>query len=90
MCGVPEELRAAERARWLADISAALEEAQRLLVALQNDLAPHVEMRELHARIGAAQVEVQSLRVSRSVAGIRYKGPDWTELPPWDRAVRDS
>jgi len=90
MCGVPDELLAAERARWLADISAALDEAQSLLISLQYGLTPQIEMRELHARIGAAQIEVQSLRLIRSVAGTRYRGPDWTEMPPWERAARDS
>jgi hypothetical protein len=83
MLGVPAEVAAAERARWLADLSAALNQAHQLLVSLDLEGERSLEARELHWRIEAARLEVQSLRLSRSVTQRPEKAPEWTDSLPW-------
>ena len=81
--GVPAEMAAAERARWLADLSDALNQAHELLVNLDLDGKRRLEARELHWRIEAARLEVQSLRLSRSVTQRPEKAPEWIDSLPW-------
>jgi len=83
MLGVPAEMAAAERARWLADLSDALNQAHELLVNLDLDGKRRLEARELHWRIEAARLEVQSLRLSRSVTQRPEKAPEWIDSLPW-------
>jgi hypothetical protein len=83
MFSVPTEMPAAGRARWLAELAEALDEAHRLLFEL--DLHDHgaAEALDLHVRIEAARLEVQSLRLSRSVAPRIEPDPEWSNLIPW-------
>lgn len=83
MCSVPSDEPAAERARCLADLSDALNDAHQLLIRL--DLCPNriPGARELYLRIEAARLEVQSLRLSRSLTRRKDNGPEWTESLPW-------
>jgi hypothetical protein len=83
MLGVPAEVAAAERARWLAELSDALTQARQLLITLDLDAERRLEARELHWRIEAARLEVQSLRLSRSVTQRPEKTPEWTDSLPW-------
>ena len=83
MCSVPTEVEATERARWLADVAEALEEARRLLLKLNLDGERLPVARELHLRIEAARLEVQSLRLSRSLQSRPQSAPEWTESLPW-------
>lgn len=83
MCSVPTEVPAAERARWLAEISEALNDAHRVLGQLQLSEEDEAEARELHLRIQAARFEVQSLRLSRSLNPREESDPKWTEPAPW-------
>jgi len=83
MLGVPAEMAAAERARWLADLADALNQAHQLLVTLDLDAERRLEARELHWRIEAARLEVQSLRLSRSVTQRPEKAPEWIDSLPW-------
>lgn len=83
MCSVPTEVSAAERARWLAELAEALTDAHELLhrlsfVERENGLAS-----ELYLRIEGARLEVQALRLSRSLNGRQETCPEWTEADPW-------
>jgi hypothetical protein len=83
MFSVPTEVPAPDRARWLAEVADALDQAHRLLVELdvQNDAT--ADALELHLRIEAARLEVQSLRLSRSVAPRRRSEPNWINQSAW-------
>ena len=74
-----------ERARWLAEVAQALNEAQALVTRLDLSGARRVEMGELYLRIEAARLEVQSLRLSRSVQPRQEVSPEWIGLPLWAR-----
>ena len=80
MCSVPTQVPAAARARWLAEISEALDEAHQALVKLQVPSDRRAEALELFARIEAAKLEVQSLRLSRSLNPRNEDGPKGTNL----------
>ena len=67
MCSVPIEVPATERAQWLAELAAALEEARLMLARLDAGVLSRAEAFELAMRIEAARLEVQSLRLSRSL-----------------------
>jgi hypothetical protein len=67
MCSVPIEVPPADRARWLAELAQALDEAQRLFRQLDMRTIPRADAFELFMRIEAARLEVQSLRLSRSL-----------------------
>ena len=67
MCSVPIEVPAPERAQWLAELAAALEEARLMLARLDAGVLSRAEAFELAMRIEAARLEVQSLRLSRSL-----------------------
>jgi hypothetical protein len=83
MFSVPTEVPAADRARWLAEVADALERAHQLLfeLDLENDAA--ADALDLYIRIEAARLEVQALRLSRSVTPRTRPDPDWTNLPAW-------
>ena len=68
---------AVERARWLAELTVALERAQRLMQELGASDG-NVEAAELYARIEAATAEVQALRLRRSDRIARRNDPEWT------------
>lgn len=67
MCSVPTDVPAAERARWLANISEALDAARDALVVLDLKTEERELGRELYLSIEAARLEVRSLRLSRSI-----------------------
>jgi class 3 adenylate cyclase len=72
------------RARWLAELAEALEQAERLLkrVAAGNRYDPMIL--ELELRIGAARGELESLRTSRQARA--ESAPRWIGIPPWEQA----
>ena len=67
MYRVPTDVRAADRARWLANISEALDAARDALVVLDLKTEERELGRELYLSIEAARLEVRSLRLSRSI-----------------------
>ena len=67
MCSVPIEVPPADRARWLAELAEALDDAHRLFRQLDVRTIPRADAFELYMRIEAARLEVQSLRLSRSL-----------------------
>lgn len=83
MSRVPIEMSAAERARWLAELADALDQAQRLVWTLGGSAERTAELMELYGRLDAAQAEVQMLRFRRG--GNRDPGLAWPDLP-WQRA----
>ena len=81
MCRVPIEDAAAERARWLAELAEALEQARtRCLAQLERCRRQRVEAIELYARIEAARLEVQALRFEpiarRAAENLIRNGPN--------------
>ena len=82
MVGISRGDSAAQRARWLAELAGALEEARRLLKQLATD-GIGIETIELSARIEAAHFEVQALRLKRSTGGGQDLGPEWSKDVPW-------
>jgi hypothetical protein len=82
MCSVPTEAPAAIRARWLAELSEALDSAQRLLARLNSVDADSAAL-ELYARIEAARFEVRSLRLSRQGIQRNEDDPEWTGFIGW-------
>lgn len=84
MCSVPTETpAAAERAQWLAELSNALNEAHQLLSGLSIRSEQRSDAVELHLRIEAARLEVQSLQLSRSLQPRQEYLAGWTGSQPW-------
>ena len=83
MFSVPIEVPPAERARWLAEVSDALEQAHRLLCELDIDDASTPDALDLYVRIEAARIEAQALRLSRSITPRAEPDPIWTNLSAW-------
>lgn len=75
-----------ERARWLAELSAALNEARRLAEELGEGEA-RTEAVELCSRIEAVRREVESLRFRQISPAEAQLGPEWIQLPPWQRRI---
>jgi hypothetical protein len=85
MGSVPSEEPAAERARWLAELSEALNAAHQLLIGLDIRDDRRLELRQLYLRIEAARLEVQALRLSRSLGARLENGPVRIESLPWPK-----
>lgn len=83
MTRVPIDVTATERARWLAELSEALEQTERLIWSLSDRPGASPEFRELYGRVDAARAEVQSLRFKRSAGPRPNIQPFWTEFAPW-------
>jgi hypothetical protein len=89
VCSVPTEVPAAERARWLSELSEALNEAHRLLTSMALPRDCQAEARELYLRIEAARLEVQSLRLSRSLNPREQDDPERINSPPWEMGTAE-
>ena len=87
MFSVPSDVPAAERARWLAEVSAALDAASDLIAQL--DFAPEdtTAKLDLCIRIETARLEVRSLRLSRSLQSRPLVGPERLEFGLWQSNV---
>lgn len=83
VCSVPTEVPASERATWLAELAEALSKAHDLVTRLDLCGARRAEALDLYLRIEAARLEVQSLRLSRSLQPRQKVGPEWIGSPPW-------
>lgn len=83
VCSVPTEVAAAERARWLAELSEALDDANRMINQLKFGNDQLRAAQELHLQIEAARMKVQALRLSRSINGRTKPDPEWTDPAPW-------
>jgi hypothetical protein len=81
---LPNEESAVDRARWLAQLAAALDDARRVVKQLGGDDG-RIEAVELYARIEAARMEIRAMQLRRSLAGRQLFDPQWTESAPWQR-----
>jgi acyl-CoA reductase-like NAD-dependent aldehyde dehydrogenase len=79
---VPTKVPATERARWLAEVARALNDARDIVARLDCVEANRAEAVELYLRIEAARLEVQALRLSRSLQPRQEFGPERTDLQP--------
>ena len=86
MIEISRNLAAAERARWLGELSDALERAEELLATLALTRGHDATWMDLSARLAAARAEVRCLRLGSIEADLE-QGPDWTELSPWKQAI---
>lgn len=86
MVRVPTEVTAAQRARWLAELSHALEEAQRLIWRLSEEGVSAADTLDLAARLETARAEVRSLRLGRTTQESSELNPKWIDQALWDRA----
>lgn len=84
MVRVPTELSVAERARWLAELADALEQAQQLMWNLGAEEKQAGEAFDLYARLEAARTEVQALQLSRLANARANPDPNWMDSL-WDR-----
>jgi hypothetical protein len=83
---VPIEESAAARARWLAELADALDDAQKLMWNLGEGAFQSPETMELYVRIETARLEIRSLRLSRRAPDQPLSDPKWIELP-WERTA---
>jgi hypothetical protein len=79
---MPIEVTAADRARWLVELTDALEQAQRLTWRMGLSGGGNADAMELYGRLEAARVEAQSLQLGGFTASSQYS-PAWIELLPW-------
>ena len=80
MVRVPTEETAAQRARWLGELSSALEEAQGLIWRISS--TEDLDLLDLSAQVESARAEVLSLRLGRSDEPSEH-GPEWTNQSVW-------
>lgn len=70
-----DDRAAAVRARWMAELAAAIEGAQRVAWQVGSGHHASSEARELYGELEAARVELETLR------GVRRPSP--AEIDPW-------
>ncbi len=78
------EVSPAERARWLAELAKAIDEAQKLAWRLGVKEGDSTEAKELYERLEAARIEVDALRRGGFHAARSQKFPEWLDLLPWN------
>ena len=86
MVRVPNEDSAAQRARWLAEVADALEDARRV-VKILGAAEGRIDAVGLYARIEAVRLQVQSMRIRRSYGGSGNSRPEWTNGIPWKESA---
>jgi len=86
----PKEFTVAERARWLAELSKALDEADALAVKLGIPHMHSPEAAELCARLAAARAQVKGLRLSRPEEVSGENGPKWSDHSIWPKRTGEA
>ena len=81
---VQKEDSATARARWLAELSDALDAARTLVCDLELG-DERIDAANLHSRIEALRGQVLAMRLKRSAGGGQEFGPEWSEGIPWKR-----
>jgi hypothetical protein len=71
------------RARWLGEVAASLEDAERLLNRFRLAGCDGAGIIDLELRIGAAKREVHSLRAGRRPS---ESDPKWSSLATWGKS----
>jgi len=74
---VPNRTAAAERARWLAELSEAIVQAQRLTWNLGIINGDNREARDLYGRLEAVRTEAESLRLGDWSGSHEEIDPQW-------------
>ena len=67
----------ADRARWLAELASAIDDAQRVAWQIGVEEGNNAEARSLYARLEAARLEVEALRRGRWSREPADVCPDW-------------
>lgn len=81
MVGVPSAQSATQRARWLAELADALDEARDLVRQL-GAAEGRIEAIELSRRIEATWLEVQAMRLRKTNEAADF-APEWIKDLPW-------
>jgi hypothetical protein len=79
---------AARHAQWLAELSEALEDAQRLLRWLSASPPVDIDAHDLLARVELARAQVRGFRTGRIYEAEEF-GPNWMSSLLWDRRSED-
>jgi multidrug resistance efflux pump len=79
------ETVASARAHWIAELTAALDEADRVAILLGDSHSKRDELAALHDRIQAVRAELDDLRRNGLGEARREINPDWTNLATWRR-----
>lgn len=74
---------ASERARWLSELSVAIDQAQKLAWRLGVSEGDDPEALDLYARLELAREEVESLRRGGWAGEQSQLDPFWINLLPW-------
>jgi hypothetical protein len=77
------EAIATERARWFSELSAAIDQAQKLAWRLGVSEGDSAEAMELYARLEAVREEVDALRRGGWAGEQSQLEPFWMNLLPW-------
>ena len=77
------EESAAARARWLAELTEALLQAQELTWRFGQTVGESPDAMDLFARLEAVRGEVRSLQLRKVPGRDAEKGPEWTSKSPW-------
>ena len=77
MVRVPKDVSVAERARWLAELADALEDAHQVATEIGLAHLQHPDAVELRGRLAAARAQVQALRLSRPDDRSGQVDPKW-------------
>lgn len=83
MSRVSRDLSAAERARWLAELSEVLDEAHKLASELGLARMDGAEAMELRMRLTAARTQVRGLQLGRPEDRSDEADPKWSIPPVW-------
>ena len=84
-----DRAKGTDRARWLAELSVALEQAQQLAWSLGVSEGSSAEARELYGRLEAVRIEVASLRQGQWSQMQPDSDPNWVGLLGWRAPARD-
>lgn len=82
MIRMPNEGSAAARARWLAEVAAALDDARQVIKQL-GALTSGIEFVELYDQIDSLAVDIEMTRRMRSSPAGRHFDPEWSNNIPW-------
>ena len=82
-----ERPAAAKRARWLAELAAAVDEAQRVARTLSGSRGNCAEAEILSGRLDELRIEVEVLRGAGRTARPAQNDPRWTSLFPGARGA---
>lgn len=75
-------ISAAERARWLADLAVAVDDAQVALWQMGVLEGDNADAKLLYGRLESARAEIESLRGAHEI-GHEALDPEWMKLLPW-------